>query len=122
MRASYEHKFAKKPEVIDGNMKALEMAYMVVENRDNGVVELGRGELISSEDKDSFGNSPTRVDIHYCNTQLKATHMYIVFVSSTAAEPSVGLSNGGLGAFDGYSDSRYVGNVLTVDNVELIYE
>ena len=30
MRASYEHKFAKKPEVIDGNMKALEMAYDVV--------------------------------------------------------------------------------------------
>jgi pyruvate ferredoxin oxidoreductase gamma subunit len=27
MRASYEHKFAKKPEVIDGNMKALERAY-----------------------------------------------------------------------------------------------
>lgn len=25
MRASYEHKFAKKPEVIDGNMKALSM-------------------------------------------------------------------------------------------------
>jgi len=25
MRASYEHKFAKKPEVIDGNMKALTM-------------------------------------------------------------------------------------------------
>src|SRR5699024_10518991 len=24
MRASYQHKFAKKPEVIDGNMKALE--------------------------------------------------------------------------------------------------
>ena len=27
MRASYEHKFAKKPEVIDGNMKALEMTF-----------------------------------------------------------------------------------------------
>ena len=27
MRASYQHKFAKKPEVIDGNMKALEMAF-----------------------------------------------------------------------------------------------
>ena len=26
MKASYEHKFAKKPEVIEGNMKALEMA------------------------------------------------------------------------------------------------
>lgn len=27
MRASYQHKFAKKPEVIEGNMKALEAAY-----------------------------------------------------------------------------------------------
>ena len=27
MRASYQHKFAKKPDVIDGNMKALEMAF-----------------------------------------------------------------------------------------------
>jgi len=31
MRASYQHKFAKKPEVIDGNMKALEMAFEKVE-------------------------------------------------------------------------------------------
>lgn len=27
MRASYQHKFAKKPEVIEGNMQALERAY-----------------------------------------------------------------------------------------------
>ena len=26
MRASYEHKFAKKPEVLEGNMKALKLA------------------------------------------------------------------------------------------------
>ena len=31
MKASYQHKFAKKPEVIDGNLKALERAYDVVE-------------------------------------------------------------------------------------------
>ena len=31
MRASYQHKFAKKPEVIEGNMKALECAYDVFE-------------------------------------------------------------------------------------------
>ena len=31
MRASYQHKFAKKPEVIEGNMKALTMAYDVIE-------------------------------------------------------------------------------------------
>ncbi len=28
MRASFQHKFAKKPEVIDGNMKALELAFI----------------------------------------------------------------------------------------------
>ena len=27
MRASYNHKFAKKPEVIEGNMKALQMTF-----------------------------------------------------------------------------------------------
>ncbi len=31
MRASYQHKFAKKPEVIDGNMKALEMTFEALE-------------------------------------------------------------------------------------------
>jgi pyruvate ferredoxin oxidoreductase gamma subunit len=27
MRESYQHKFAKKPEVIDGNMQALQVAF-----------------------------------------------------------------------------------------------
>ena len=31
MVGSFKHKFAKKPEVIDGNMKALEMALNQVE-------------------------------------------------------------------------------------------
>ena len=31
MRSSYEHKFAKKPEVIDGNMKALTMTFDALE-------------------------------------------------------------------------------------------
>lgn len=30
MKTSYQHKFARKPEVIDGNMKALEVAYDAV--------------------------------------------------------------------------------------------
>lgn len=32
MRASYQHKFAKKPEVIDGNMKALELTFEALRN------------------------------------------------------------------------------------------
>ena len=31
MQGSFKHKFAKKPEVIEGNMKALEMALNSVE-------------------------------------------------------------------------------------------
>ena len=41
MRASYQHKFAKKPEVIEGNLRALEMAFDVVE----ASMEDGREEL-----------------------------------------------------------------------------
>ena len=33
MRTSYEHKFAKKPEVIDGNMKALTMTFDAIEQQ-----------------------------------------------------------------------------------------
>ena len=41
MHASYQHKFAKKPEVIEGNLKALEMAFDVVENAlEEGKIEL----------------------------------------------------------------------------------
>ena len=96
-------------------------AYIVVENRENGTVtQLGSGRIMSNQDQASF--APVRVNVHYTNTSLKATHMYIVFRSSTADNPSVEGVQGSLGAFDGYSDSRYVGNVLTIDNVRLIYE
>ena len=34
MKGSFKHKFAKKPEVIDGNMKALEMALKEIKEVD----------------------------------------------------------------------------------------
>ncbi len=34
MKASFEHKFAKKPEVIEGNMKALELTFEAIEGED----------------------------------------------------------------------------------------
>jgi len=33
MQTSFEHKFAKKPEVIEGNMKALELAFLELKKR-----------------------------------------------------------------------------------------
>lgn len=97
-------------------------AYIVVENRDESgnVIELGRGEMVSNKDFASYTSAS--VNIQYDRTDLLATHMYIVFVSSTADSPSVDLATGSYNTLKGFSDSRYVGNVLTIDNVELIYE
>ena len=96
-------------------------AYIVVENRDqNSVTELGRGELVRNQDQSSFVEA--KVDVKYLNTSLKATHMYIVFISSTASVPALDVVKGSVGEFSGNADSRFVGNVLTVDEVELIYE
>lgn len=95
-------------------------AYVVVENRENGTIELGRGEWIWNTEQNDYARAS--VEITYTNTELKATHMYVVFLSTTASSPAVGMDKGSLGAFDGYSDSRYVGNRLTIDDVELIYE
>lgn len=97
-------------------------AYIVLENRDAGVVEVGRGELSSdytNKSNDSFVKAT--VDIKYSRKDLKATHMYIVFLSSTAEIPTTDKIQGSTGTFGGFADSRYIGNVLTVDDVELVY-
>ena len=123
----YGHDFNVRPNAFEFYYKFKSLnsesfeAYIVVENRENGTVtQLGSGRIMSNQDQASF--APVRVNVHYTNTSSKATHMYIVFRSSTADNPSVEGVQGSLGAFDGYSDSRYVGNVLTIDNVRLIYE
>ena len=123
----YGHDFNVRPNAFEFYYKFKSLnsesfeAYIVVENRENGTVtQLGSGRIMSNQDQASF--APVRVNVHYTNTSLMATHMYIVFRSSTADNPSVEGVQGSLGAFDGYSDSRYVGNVLTIDNVRLIYE
>ena len=123
----YGHDFNVRPNAFEFYYKFKSLnsesfeAYIVVVNSENGTVtQLGSGRIMSNQDHASF--APVRVNVHYTNTSLKATHMYIVFRSSTADNPSVEGVQGSLGAFDGYSDSRYVGNVLTIDNVRLIYE
>ncbi|MBD5365779.1 MAG: DUF4493 domain-containing protein [Bacteroides sp.] len=97
-------------------------AYIVVENRDNGIVELGRGEFISGEAKSDFTDKT--IDINYTVTDMKATHLYIVFVSSTLEAidaPAVKNVNGSKGLFQGFTDARRIGSVLTVDDIKLNY-
>ena len=96
-------------------------AYIVVENREgDSRTELGRGEILSNVEVKEF--SKQTVKVTYSNITKIPTDMYIVFMSSSADSPSVNSVTGSMGAFSGYADSRYVGSVLTVDDVNLIYE
>lgn len=119
--------FTSRPSSISFNYKFAPVnsesfqAYIVIENRDNGTVtELGRGEFTSSESISSFTNKT--IDITYSNTILKATHITVVFESSTAGSNVKVLSvQGSKNALNGYSDSKYVGSVLTIDDIVLNY-
>lgn len=53
---------------------------------------------------------------------LKPTHIIIRFESSTSSSPSYYGIKGSDGALKGYADSKCIGSVLTIDDVELIYE
>ncbi len=95
-------------------------AYVVVENRSGGkVTEIGRGELTSATAKSSFTKAVVSID--YKNRALKATHAYVVFVSSTADNPGYRAVEGSKGAFSGFADARYIGSVLTVDDIICTY-
>lgn len=110
---SFDYKFAP---VNNESFKA----YVVIENRDGGkTTELARAELVSGTAQSAFTN--TTLNLKYTNQSLKATHAYIVFISSTADSPKLTKRQGSKGAFAGYADSRYVGSVLTVDNIQFNY-
>ena len=96
-------------------------AYLVIENRNGeNITELGRGSIISGEAIAEYKRHVVKVT--YSDISKTPTHMYIVFMSSTADKPAVKGKVGSYIAGAGYKDSRYVGSVLTVDDVELIYE
>ncbi len=124
---TYGKPFTSRPSALSFNYKYTPVnnenfkAYIVIENRDNGTVtELARGEFESNEAKSSF--TPHSIELTYSNTSLKATHAYAVFVSSTEeANPTVLSRQGSKGTFNGYSDSKYVGSQLTIDDIQLIY-
>lgn len=124
---SYGRPFKSRPDYLEFYYKFAPLnseyfkAYIVVENRDGEkVTELGRAELSGNEAVENY--TLARLPIVYADKSLKATDMYIVFISSTAEEPTVQKVWGKVDVWNGYSDSRYVGNVLTVDDINLIYE
>ena len=48
--------------------------------------------------------------------------MTVVFPSTDSSSPSTKAVQGSYSALAGYLDSRHIGSILTVDDIELIYE
>ena len=96
-------------------------AFVSVEHReaDGSVVVLSSNEFVSNENVNDF--TEYTIPLFYQDSPLKATHITVSFVASTTTTPSVSGVKGSKGLFQGYSDSKRIGNVLTIDDVELIY-
>ena len=95
-------------------------AMIRLENRtNNDVVKLGEGIIYLSESKKD--NTEAEVKLTYENTLLKATHIIIYFTSSISDNPSI-TPYYDKDNFRGNRYSRGIGNVLTIDDIKLIYE
>lgn len=108
--------------------------WAIVENRDNGVSKvLARAEMIGGAVADY---TKQEMKFEYINTSLKATHLTIVFASSskcnddevTETKALKGGSNGNAIKSTWYlqkitsAPKHYEGSNLYIDDVELIYE
>lgn len=62
-----------------------------------------------------------RMDIEY-SSLAKGSEITIVFKSTDSSSPATKAVWGDSGALSGYLDSRHIGSILTVDDIELIYE
>ena len=92
-------------------------AYAIVYDTEKN--EIGQGELLISNSTNDYKLGELLMDYSLLK---KAAHITIVFLSSSSDSPSTKDVQGSDGAFQGYGDSRHIGNVLTVDDIELIYE
>lgn len=119
LSVSFDYKYAP----LNSNRMVVSV---VVENRDGGVVtELAHGEFIDGAAVHSYVKKT--IALQYTNTNLKATHLYMVFQSSEDGN----LSNSDLKIIDtgehstflgfGDKDLKTVGSCLWVDNVVVGY-
>lgn len=86
---------------------------------ENGNI-IGEGNLKISSSVNSYTRGEIR--IKYTKENVKAKKIVISFMSTDSDSPSTKAVKGGSSALSGYLDSRHVGSILTVDDVQLIYE
>lgn len=92
-------------------------AYAILYDKENKSIGEGTILIEKSTNEYELGEIP----INYTENK-KASYITIVFLSSSSDNPATKDVQGSDGAFDGYGDSRHIGSILTVDDVELIYE
>lgn len=86
-------------------------------------VVLKKGEdVVSSieEEFDSSINNP--LEFQYFESKVIPDQLVIEFISSTSETPALKGFTGSIDGWNGYVDSKYLGNTLIIDDVELIYD
>ncbi len=87
----------------------------------NGADVIGEGKLEYNSSADVNNWTEANVDIKYSNTEKKATAIYMQFLQSTKDKPVYNMN-----VSITYGETRtagvHGGSVLTVDDIELIYE
>lgn len=123
---SYGKPFTSRPSALNFKYKFTEVngesfrVTVILENRDNGQsTEIGRGEFSSNAAKSAF--TDCTVPVTYIDDAPTATHITVIFESTTSDSPKVYSRQGSNNAFQGYADSKYIGTQLTVDDITLIY-
>ena len=91
--------------------------YVELFDVDNNRVGYGSMQITAS----AYSYVQARIDIGYTSLS-KAVRMTVVFPSTDSSSPSTKAVQGSYSALAGYLDSRHIGSILTVDDIELIYE
>lgn len=119
--ASTGHSFSSRPskvrfwyqfEEYDG-----ESFYVGAEVRDAAGNVIAKAERTSSAGVSSW--TEMTMDLNYSNTAVKAASIFMTFRSSTKSHPSVRKRK--LTYYNSDDDNHYIGTVLRVDDVELLY-
>lgn len=97
-------------------------AYIEVQHREGDIVTvLGHGRFVLNTSTEVTPYTQGIVNIDYVNKTMKATHMYIRFHSTTKTSPEVQKVKYDLQ--DGESEwNTFIGSILKIDDIELIYE
>lgn len=86
-------------------------------------VELKKGgNVITSIIKDFDTVMNDSLEFQYNGLKEIPDLITIEFISSTSQNPALKGIKGSIDAWNGYVDSKYLGNTLIIDNVELIYD